>query len=209
MRARRRWRHETDPHEAPCVGDSVGIVQVNFPPYKKASVADLIPCANNARTHTDAQVAEIAASIKEFGFTNPILVDADGGVIAGHGRLLAARKLGMTDVPVIELAHLTDAQRRAYIIADNKLAMNAGWDYDTLRIEIAQLDDAGFDLSLIGFSETEMSSIAGEVAEQESGSELSPAMEYRIVVDCRDENQQTELLDRFDREGLTCRPLIS
>lgn len=180
-----------------------------FPAYKTVLVADLIPYAHNSRTHSDAQVAQIAASINEFGFTNPILVDGENGVIAGHGRLLAARKLGLADVPVIELAHLTDAQRKAYILADNKLALNAGWDYDLLRVEIAELDDAGFDLELLGFSDTELSSIAGEVGESESGSELSSGMEYRIVVDCRDENQQTELLDRFDQEGLTCRPLIS
>ena len=94
-----------------------------FPPYKTAAVAELVPYARNARTHSDAQVAQIAASISEFGFTNPVLVDGEHGVIAGHGRLLAARKLGMTEVPTIELNHLTTAQRRAYILADNKLAM--------------------------------------------------------------------------------------
>src|SRR5688500_9843012 len=91
-------------------------------------VTALIPYARNARTHSDAQVGQIAASIREFGFTNPILVDGDNGIIAGHGRLLAARKLGMCDVPVIELAGMSEAQRRAYVIADNRLAMNAGWN---------------------------------------------------------------------------------
>ncbi|MGG5819117.1 ParB N-terminal domain-containing protein [Falsiroseomonas sp. HW251] len=107
-----------------------------FPPYKTASVAELIPYARNARTHSDAQVAQIAASIREFGFTNPILVDGERGVIAGHGRLMAARKLGLTEVPTIELSHLTPAQRRAYILADNKLALNAGWDDDLLRFDL-------------------------------------------------------------------------
>lgn len=181
----------------------------NFPPYKRARVADLVPYARNSRTHSDAQIAQIAASIREFGFTNPVLTDGDNGIIAGHGRVLAAQDLGMKDVPVIELSHLTDDQRKAYVLADNKLALNAGWDYDLLRTELAELDGAGFDLTLIGFSETELSSIACDVEEQESGSELSSGMEYRIIVDCRDENQQTELLDRFDQEGLTCRPLIS
>src|SRR5574343_733429 len=106
----------------------------------------LVPYARKSRTHSPAQVAQIAASIKEFGFTNPVLVDGTCGIIAGHGRVLAARKLGLTDVPVIELAHLTDAQRRAYVIADNKLAMNAGWDDELLRVEFADLKDAGFDL---------------------------------------------------------------
>ena len=88
----------------------------------------LIPYARNSRTHNDAQVAQIAASIKEFGFTNPVLVDVDGGIIAGHGRVLAARKLGLSEVPCIRLGHLTETQQRAYVIADNKLALNAGWD---------------------------------------------------------------------------------
>src|SRR6187455_77043 len=98
--------------------------------------AALIPYARNARTHSDAQVAQIAASIREFGFTNPVLVDGENGIIAGHGRLLAARKLGLATVPVIELAGLSAAQKRAYIIADNKLALNAGWDEDLLRLEV-------------------------------------------------------------------------
>src|SRR5476649_1444639 len=106
-----------------------------FPVYKTALTANLIPYARNARTHSDAQVAQIAASIREFGFTNPVLVDGEHGVIAGHGRLLAARKLGMTEVPTIELSHLTPAQKRAYVLADNRLALNAGWDPDMLKIE--------------------------------------------------------------------------
>src|SRR5450755_3824179 len=105
-------------------------VNARFPSYKPARVAELVPYARNARTHADAQVAQIAASIREFGFTNPVLVDGERGVIAGHGRLLAARKLGMTEVPTIELSHLTVAQKRAYVLADNKLALNAGWDDD-------------------------------------------------------------------------------
>jgi len=131
----------------------------NFPPYKKAATDTLIPYARNSRTHSEEQVAQIAASIREFGFTNPVLVDGDGGIIAGHGRVLAARKMGMAEVPVIELAHLTDAQRRAYIIADNKLALNAGWDNDLLLVEFAELDASGFDLALTGFSEEEIAAL--------------------------------------------------
>ncbi|MGE4048656.1 MAG: site-specific DNA-methyltransferase [Acetobacteraceae bacterium] len=137
-----------------------------FPPYRTARVQDLIPYARNARTHSDAQVAQIAASIREFGFTNPVLVDGERGVIAGHGRLLAARKLGMTEVPVIELAHLTPAQKRAYILADNRLALSAGWDADLLRIEFADLQLEGFDLALTGFEPDE---IAGFLAEPTEG----------------------------------------
>jgi len=122
-------------------------------------IADLIPYAANSRTHSEAQVAQIAASIKEFGFTNPILTDGGNGIIAGHGRLLAARQLGMDDVPTIPLAGLTDAQKRAYVIADNKLALNAGWDELLLSSEIEGLNDDGFDLSLLGFNEDELAAL--------------------------------------------------
>ncbi len=121
------------------------------PTIKTVSVDVLIPYARNARTHSDAQVAQIAASIKEFGWTNPVLVDGENGIIAGHGRVLAARKLGLETVPVIELSHLTDTQKRAYILADNQLALNAGWDTELLQIELTDLDGLDFDLSLLGF----------------------------------------------------------
>lgn len=118
--------------------------------------ADLVPYARNSRTHDDAQVAQIAASIKEFGFTNPILIDEDNGIIAGHGRLSAARKLGIDEVPCLRLGHLTDAQKRAYVIADNRLALNAGWDEEMLEVEFAELGDLGFDLELTGFDAKEI-----------------------------------------------------
>ena len=123
---------------------------------KKVSVEKLIPYVRNSRTHSDAQVAQIASSIKEFGWTNPILVDGENGIIAGHGRLLAARKLGYTEVPVIELSHMTESQKKAYVIADNQLAMNAGWDTAMLTLELGELKDAGFDLDLIGFDAKEL-----------------------------------------------------
>jgi DNA modification methylase len=116
----------------------------------------LIPYARNARTHSDEQVAQIAASIAEFGWTNPILAGADGIVIAGHARLAAARKLRMTEVPVIVLDHLTPAQRRALVLADNKLALNAGWDEEMLRVELASLKEEDYDLDLVGFSDDEL-----------------------------------------------------
>lgn len=119
----------------------------------------LVPYARNARKHSEAQVAQIAASIREFGWTNPILVDGDNGIIAGHGRLLAARKLGLTDVPVIELAGLSEAQKRAYVIADNKLALNAGWDAELLAVEFGDLQGLDFDLSLTGFGEDEIAAL--------------------------------------------------
>lgn len=126
------------------------------------SVDALIPYARNSRTHSDAQVAQIAASIKEFGWTNPVLIDADGGIIAGHGRLMAARKLGITEAPCIRLTHLSDAQKRALIIADNKLALNAGWDDEMLSVELADLSDADFDLGLLGFDDDELAKLLGE-----------------------------------------------
>lgn len=126
------------------------------------AVADLIPYVRNSRTHSDAQVAQIAASIKEFGWTNPILIDGENGIIAGHGRLLAARKLGQDKVPVIELAHMTEAQKRAYVIADNKLALNAGWDDEMLALELGDLQAEGFDMALLGFDEKELADLLNE-----------------------------------------------
>ena len=120
---------------------------------KYISVADLIPYAANSRTHSDAQVAQIAASIREFGFTNPILVNGENTIIAGHGRLMAARKLGLEEVPAIALEHLSKAQQKALVIADNQLALNAGWDVDMLKAEIEDLNLEDFDLSLLGFDD--------------------------------------------------------
>ena len=128
------------------------------------SVDELIPYARNARTHSEAQIAQLAGSIREFGFTNPVLLDGEKGILAGHGRVVAARKLGMDQVPCIELAHLSAAQRRAYILADNKLALNAGWDEELLRLELADLSEMAFDLSLIGFGEAELPVLLREPA---------------------------------------------
>lgn len=131
----------------------------NLPVVESIDIESLIPYARNSRTHSDSQVAQIAASIKEFGFTNPVLIDGDGGIIAGHGRVMAARKLKLAEVPCIRLGHLTETQKRAYVIADNKLAMNSGWDNEMLKLEFAELTDEGFDLDLIGFSEDELAEI--------------------------------------------------
>lgn len=125
----------------------------------QSPTASLVPYARNARTHSDEQVGQIAASIREFGFTNPVLIDANGEIIAGHGRVLAANLLGLAFVPTITLGHLSDAQKRAYVLADNKLALNAGWDEKLLAEEIAALSDMDFDLSLTGFDDKEISSL--------------------------------------------------
>lgn len=124
-------------------------------------IESLIPYARNARTHSEEQVAQIAGSIREFGFTNPVLIDCDGGIIAGHGRVMAARRLGLDEVPCIRLTHLTEMQRRAYIIADNKLALNAGWDEEMLALEFEELRGDDFDLSLIGFDAGELAELMG------------------------------------------------
>lgn len=125
-------------------------------------ISSLIPYINNSRTHDERQVKQIAASIKEFGFNNPILIDEKNGVIAGHGRLLAAELLGIENVPVIQLAHLSEAQRKAYVLADNQLALNAGWDFDLLKIELETLSELDFDVDLIGFDDDFLASLLDE-----------------------------------------------
>lgn len=129
---------------------------------EQIGIATLIPFAKNSRTHSDAQVAQIAGSIREFGFTNPVLIDEANGIIAGHGRVMAARKLKLTEVPCIRLAHLSDAQKRAYVIADNKLALNAGWDEAMLKLELADLKALDFDLDLTGFNADEIDALLAE-----------------------------------------------
>ena len=143
-------------------------------------VDSLIPYARNARTHSDTQIASLAASIREFGFNNPILVDGQRGVIAGHGRILAARQLGMSELPVIELSHLTDTQKRAFILAENKLTERAGWDVDLLSLEMTELEAAGVDLGLTGFDANELETLlAGDdepatEADQERAEDIPP-----------------------------------
>jgi DNA modification methylase len=132
-----------------------------FPRYRMVKTDELRGYENNPRTHSDSQISKIVRSIREFGFTNPILTDGDAGVIAGHGRLMAAQQLGLETVPTIELKHLTAAQRRAYVIADNRLAEDAGWDDDLLRLELGDLRDMGFDLDLTGFDPLEVDKLFG------------------------------------------------
>ncbi|RQR29407.1 site-specific DNA-methyltransferase [Burkholderia sp. Bp9142] len=140
--------------------------------YRQADI--LIPYARNARTHSDEQISQVAASLREFGWTNPVLVDGENGIIAGHCRVLAARKLGMSEIPVIELGHLSDAQRRAYILADNRLALDAGWDNDFLALEIADLDSMDFNLGLTGFSDIELAKLSNKVTAGKTGPDEAP-----------------------------------
>lgn len=152
------------------------------------SVKELVPYARNSRTHSDEQVAQIMASIKEFGFTNPVLTDGENGIIAGHGRVMAAQRMGIEEVPTIELSHLTEAQKKAYIIADNKLALNSGWDEETLAIEIQELHDLGYDLDLTGFSMDELEdmdiNLEGELEAiiDESKADEVPELEENPVI---------------------------
>lgn len=129
----------------------------------------IIPYARNARTHSPEQVAQIAASIREFGFNNPVLIDKDGGIIAGHGRVLAARQLEMTDIPCVRLGHLTDTQRRAYIIADNRLAETSGWDLKMLAMEIEELRLEDFDIDLTGFSAEALEALFEDMESEDAG----------------------------------------
>ena len=129
---------------------------------ESVTIESLIPYINNARTHDDAQVTQIASSIKEFGFNNPILIDEDNGIIAGHGRLMAARKLGLVEVPTIMLSHLSEAQRKAYILADNRIALNSGWDNELLSLELQDIKN-DIDLSLIGFTDDELNALLNPI----------------------------------------------
>ncbi|MCX7382542.1 MAG: ParB/Srx family N-terminal domain-containing protein, partial [Alphaproteobacteria bacterium] len=126
--------------------------------------ASLVPYAANARTHSDAQVAQIAASIAEFGFVNPVLVDAAGVLVAGHGRVMAAKRLGLATVPAIRLAHLTEAQARALRLADNQIALNSGWDEALVAAELARIRDDGFDLASLGFDAASLDALLAGVA---------------------------------------------
>lgn len=133
---------------------------------EQINIENLLPYARNSRTHSDEQTAQIAASIKEFGFTNPVLIDNDNQIIAGHGRVLAARKLKMKEVPCIRLGYLTETQKKAYVIADNKLALNSGWDEELLALEIADLKNEDFDVSLLGFTEDELAGLGEQLIEE-------------------------------------------
>ena len=132
---------------------------------ERRAIKKLIPYARNARTHSDEQVAQIAASMREWGWTNPILIDEANGIIAGHGRVLAARQLGLTDAPCMVATGWSDAQRRAYVLADNKLALNAGWDAEMLSLEIKGIADLGFNMTLAGFGEDELAALSADKTE--------------------------------------------
>ncbi len=147
----------------------------------------LVPYARNSRVHSPEQIAQVASSIVEFGFTNPVLVDSNDGIVAGHGRLAAARELGLPEVPVVVLDHLSDRQKRAYVIADNKLALNASWDVDMLAMEVDALREEDFNLDLLGFSEDELKGLAedgwaSDIEAVEKHDENLDGIQAKIVV---------------------------
>lgn len=173
--------------------------------YKKTT--ELTAYAKNARTHSDEQIAQLVASLREFGFTNPILIDGKNGIIAGHGRLKAAQELGYDSVPTIELSELTDEQRRAYIIADNKLALNAGWDEFLLGEELRELDLQEFDMTLLGFTNAELNNYLGK--EKEVDNETPDFGEtFEILVECFDEHEQRKILEELTDKGIKCKSLL-
>ena len=173
---------------------------------ERRAVASLIPYARNSRTHSDAQVDQIAASIKEWGWTVPVLIEPDGGIIAGHGRIMAAQKLGIAEVPCMVADGWSDAQKRAYIIADNKLALNAGWDDDFLKIEMQELDGLGFSLELTGFDVAEMAALFDEPAEPEEPKDLSEQAErFEVIIECSDEGEQERAYNHAQVGGFECR----
>ena len=180
---------------------------------EQVPTSDLIPYARNARTHSDAQVAQIAGSIQEFGFCNPVLIDKANGIIAGHGRVMAANLLKLQTVPCIRLDHLSDAQKRAYILADNRIALNSGWDEAMLANELQDLHADEIDLGLTGFDAGELSKLLGlgesnDDEEVDDGLTVGP-VEYRVVVMTQGESDQSQLITELEQRGYKCQPLMS
>ena len=171
---------------------------------KYKTTAELIPYVNNSRTHSETQVQQVAASIKEFGFTNPILIDESSGIIAGHGRHLAAQLLSIEEVPTICLEGLTEAQRKAYVIADNQLALNSGWDLDLLKLEVLDLDDLGFNLDKLGFDDKFLTNLVDPLTNEVELKEESYSQVFNIVVNCDDEAHQERIFNELDEKGYKC-----
>jgi len=181
-------------------------------PIKRVATVDLIPYANNSRVHSDEQVLQIAASIKEFGFLNPIIIDGDNGIIAGHGRVMAANKLGIKELPCVDASHLSEAQKKAYVIADNKLALNAEWDFDLLKIEIESLQEDDFKLDLLGFDVDELNGILGfddiaEEDEEESEQDYEDKYkeQYGVIIMCKSAEEQEKIFNKMQQNGYEVR----
>jgi ParB-like chromosome segregation protein Spo0J len=176
--------------------------------YTQTPTDDLIPYANNSRTHSDTQVLQIASSIKEFGFLNPVLIDKDNGIIAGHGRVMAAKKLGLDTVPTLLVDHLTEAQKKAYVIADNQLALNSGWDFDLLKVEIEGLQEVDFDTQLLGFDDSFLDKVLDDMDFQDESDpkEASPEDdEIGIYVFVKSETEQQNISEEMEKRGYKCK----
>ena len=178
-------------------------------------LATLIPYANNARTHSDDQVEQMAASMTTFGWTNPVLIDQEAGIIAGHGRVLAAQRLGISTVPCIRLAHLNDAQRRAYMLADNQLALNAGWDNDLLTQELLDLQTLDIDLNLIGFDDSTLEQllnldVAAEAGQEQQAHESHQYREqYGLIITCANAQAQETAYNELTQLGYQCKVVVT
>jgi ParB-like chromosome segregation protein Spo0J len=169
--------------------------------YRLIPTADLIPYARNSRTHSDAQIAKIASSIREFGFINPVVTDGRNGIVAGHGRVLAASKLKLAEVPCVEASHLTEAQKRAYVIADNRMALDAGWDADMLKVELGELQSLNFDLALTGFSLDEIKAALNGTLSPD-GTDYSTKVDAPIYEPKGEKPSIAELIDKGRYEQL-------
>jgi hypothetical protein len=167
-------------------------------------VSKLVPYVNNSRIHGNHQVKQIASSIKEFGFTSPLLIDSLNNVIAGHGRLLACELLGIKEVPCVLVSGLTEAQKKALVIADNKIAENSDWDMDKLNIELETLKELDFDFSELGF-DFDVEGLDSDVDEDKQLKEESYHETFSVVIDCKDEADQEKIFNRLDSEGYKCR----
>jgi ParB-like chromosome segregation protein Spo0J len=178
---------------------------------ERRKVKDLVPYAKNARTHSEEQVEQIAHAIEQWGWTVPCLVDEKGGLIAGHGRVLAAKQLGLDEVPVVVARGWSKAQKRAYVLADNKLTENGGWDDDLLKVEIGELQGEGFDLTLTGFSMDEIGELLDETAGD--GIEAAPDSKYKeqfgVIVICKDEAHQQEVFESLAGSGYEVRVVVT
>jgi ParB-like chromosome segregation protein Spo0J len=171
-------------------------------------ITRLTPYARNSRTHSDEQIGQIAASIKEWGWTTPVLVDEAGSIIAGHGRTLAAQRLKMTEVPVMVAKGWSDAKKRAYVIADNNLALNAGWDEQMLALELGEIGELGFDLEMTGFTGDELTKVMfGELIEPEEPEEQTVNSTFEVSVSCDSEAEQERVYEMLNKQGLKCRVL--
>ena len=186
-------------------------MSANQQTFERINTELLIPYARNSRTHSPEQVQQVANSIREFGFTNPVLIDGDNGLIAGHGRVMAAQSLGLEQVPCIRLAYLTEAQKRAYIIADNQLALNSGWDEAMLKAELQDLQKIDFDLDLLGFDDDFLSNIMdiSEETQAKPQTGIDYQEHYAIVVTCESCSHQEDVYNKLVEMGFVCKLLVN